>query len=83
MPLTYRTTDAMEKGGKMTKYSKTCGPITFKIKEEPFTGAPEKKKFQAPADCQRCVEFDIVRGVFTVECLECKRYYADRFQERK
>ena len=63
----------------MTDYIKTVETVTFKRKEEPFTGfSVQQSKVLQP--CPRCVNFD--HG-YRMECFECSRYYADRFQERK
>ena len=31
-------------------------------------------------ECLKCINFDTINDLFTIECYECKRYYADKFE---
>lgn len=52
------------------------------IIDPPCKETCERRFPKVPADCLRCRHYATDKGVFTLRCYECKRWYADQWEEK-
>lgn len=43
---------------------------------------PREELLRLAGQCVQCVNYDLDRAVFTLECYSCSRYHGDLFEER-